>query len=199
VTRPHQVLALVVIAVLAGAASCQAVTHEVVVTIPDFFGIRIVGAGAGPQAVLFDYVDLPYAYLQAVEGDGRLLPTSVNRFADIEVNIRRNGRWYVGVIATPLIYVGPSSANGLALGDITVTPGARSGLTQRAVAGPGGSATFWTSWGLSTTEQRFASSTRATIGWQSLGFNGYDYELTVRGDAAPGTHTTTVTYVLTAP
>jgi len=186
-------------ACLLATATAQSASHGLSVRIPDYFGIRIVGPGPGPRAVTFDYASDPDAFAAALQGDGRLPPTAVNRFDDIQINATRNGRWNLDVVATPLAYVGSGSGAGLALGDIRVVRGARSGLTQTAIFGPGNSAGYVASWILSTAPQRIAFRNGSTQGWKSLGFNGLDYEIAVDGDEAAGTFTTTVTYQLTAP
>jgi len=189
---------LIACLLLAGWVSGQGV-HDVTVRIPDMIAIRIVGSGDGPRAVVFDYEDDVTAYVAAVLGDGRLFPTDVRRFSDVEVNSTRRGRWSVQVVATPLAYAGPGSGDGLALGDVRVVRGSRSGLAQDAIASQGNAGWYWADWQLSTTTQAIASRTGATRGWRSLGFNGLDYEVAVRGDEDPGSYTTTVTYLLTSP
>jgi hypothetical protein len=180
----------------ASTALAQSLSHDVSVTIPDIIGIRIIGGSAGPRAVTFDYATNAGAYLAATRGSGVLLPTAVNRFADVQVNVTRNGRWSVEVIATPWTYVGSGTAASLPLASVRVIRGVRSGLTQNAISGPGGSAYYSATWPLSTANQRIASRTGATSGWRSMGFNGWDYELLVDGSEDPGSYTTVVTYVL---
>jgi hypothetical protein len=177
-------------------ALAQSISHDVSVTIPDVIGIRIIGGGAGDRAVTFDYAADPAAYLAATRGSGVLLPTSVNRFTDVQVNVTRRGRWSVEAVATPWTYVGSGAAASLPLASVRVIRGARSGLTQNAISGPGGSAFYRATWALSTANQRIASRTGATGGWRSMGFNGWDYELLVDGSEDPGSYTTVVTYVL---
>jgi len=177
-------------------ALAQSISHDVNVTIPDIIGIRIIGGGAGERAVTFDYAADPGAYLAATRGSGVLLPTAVNRFTDVQVNVTRNGRWSVEVVATPWTYVGSGTATNLPLGSVRVIRGVRSGLTQDAISGQGGSAFYWATWSLSTANQRIASRTGATGGWRSMGFNGWDYELLVDGSEDAGSYTTVVTYVL---
>jgi hypothetical protein len=201
--RHRRTVTHVLAALLAGwsawAGAQSTASHGVSVSIPDFIGIRIVGTGSGARAVVFDYDGDPVAYLQSVNGSGILPPTQVNRFDDVEVNSTRNGRWQVDVIATPLSFVGAGTAGGLALSDIVVVRGSRSGLTQAAIVGPGGSTSYDTSWPLSTITRRIATRTGSTQGWRSLGFNGLDYSLLVQGDEAHGTYTTIVTYLLSSP
>jgi hypothetical protein len=177
----------------------QSATHDVRVAIPDVIGIRILGAGTGPRSVIFDYAAAPDTYLAAVASDGQLPPTRIDRFDGIEVRTTRNGRWYVEVVATPLAYVGPDTLTGLALGDIRVDRGAVFGLVPDLIDHPGAADWNLPSWQLSTTARQIVSNRGATGGWRSLGFGGRDYVLTIDGDEAPGTYTTTVTYFLTAP
>jgi hypothetical protein len=188
----------IVCLLLAGFAAGQG-AHDVTVSIPDVIGIRIVGSGDGPRAVVFDYGDDAAAYAAAVLGDGRLLPTDVRSFSGVEVNATRRGRWSVQVVATPLAYTGPGNGDGLALGDVRVVRGSRSGLAQDAITWQGNAGWYWADWQLSTSAQAIASRTGATRGWRSLGFSGLDYEVAVQGDEDPGSYTTTVTYLLTAP
>jgi hypothetical protein len=197
--RTRLTLATAAAACLLALASAQTATHGVAVHVPDYFGIRIVGAGPGPRLVTFDYEADPDAYAAALQGAGRLLPTAVARFDDIQIKATRNGRWNLDVVATPLAYAGGASGAGFALADIRVVRGVRSGLAQTAIFGPGNSAGFVASWVLSTAPQRIAFRNGSTQGWKSLGFNGLDYEIAVQGDEDAGAYTTLVTYLLTAP
>lgn len=186
---------LVALAAISPTALAQAASHELAVTVPATIGLRIVGSGTGPRSVTFDYGSNPVAYTAAVAQGELLGPTSVSRFADVELNVTRRGRWRLHVQATSFTFTGPTSPAGLALADVRV---ARSG-PQDAVTGNGGSATYATTWTLSTAAVEIASSPNPTSGWRSLGFSGWDYRLSVDGDEAPGTYTTVVTYSLTAP
>lgn len=184
------------IASIATPTHAQTQQHDVTITLPAYIGIRIVGTGTGPRSVTFDYVANPNTYFTAIDaGGGTLPPTAVSRFDDVEVNISRNGRWRIHVLATTFAYTGPAAPAGLALGDIRVDRT----RPQNAVFGPGNSARYATFWTLSTTATEIASSNRATGGWRSLGFSGWDYSLRVDGDEAGGTYFTVVTYSLTAP
>ena len=176
-------------------AGAQPIAHELRVLVPEVIGIRIVGDGTGPRSVAFDYAADPEGYVAAIDGAGVLRPTSVVRFDDVEVNATRKGRWRLTVQATPFAHAGPGSPAGLALSDIRV----ERSRPQDAIVGPGNSATYATSWTLSTVSTEIASRTGATGGWRSLGFSGWDYRVAVDGDEAPGTYTTVVTYSLTAP
>ena len=202
--EPHRatVLLLAIVALLAtltpGWAQGSTASHPLSITIPERIGIRIVGPGTGPRTVEFDYgSDLP-AYLAAASAGTPLLPTHVHRIDDVEVDVARNGRWYVYVQATPFAYTGPAAGDGLDLSAITVRRGVRSGLTQNAITGPGGSASYAASWALSTNLQQIATRTGGTGGWRSLGFNGWDYELSVDGGEDPGSYRTIVTYTVSS-
>lgn len=202
--EPHRatVLLLVIVALLAtltpGWAQGTTAAHPLAVTIPERIGIRIVGPGTGPRTVEFDYgSDLP-AYLAAAAAGTPLLPTHVHRIVDVEVDVAHRGRWYVYVEATPFAYTGPAAGAGLALSAITVRRGVHSGLTQNAISGPGGSASFDASWQLGTTLRQIATRTGSTGGWRSLGFNGWDYELSIDGSEDPGSYRTTVTYTVSS-
>jgi hypothetical protein len=187
--------------ILVTHATAQSTQHEVRVTTPDFIGLRIVGGGSvNPRGVTFDYALAAAAYLLAAGGSGDLPPTSVNRFDRMEVQVTRQGRWSLHVIATPFTHAGPGEPAGLVVGDVRVDRGATSGLAQNAILmAAGGSSGYAESWPLATTAQRIAWRNGGTGGWRSLGFSGWDYVLRVQGDEAPGTYRTTVTYFLTFP
>lgn len=193
--NPIAMLSAWLMLMVASWTLAQPVAHDVRVTVPDVIGLRIVGSGTGPRAVTFDYATDLSTYLAAVEGAGILPPTDVNRFDDVQVNSTRNGRWRIHVSATPFAYVGPAAPSGLQLSDVRV----ERSRPQDAIVGPGNSASYATSWTLSSTATEIATRTGATGGWRSLGFSGWDYRLAVQGDEAPGTYTTVVTYSLTAP
>lgn len=200
---------------LPATANAQTAVHELSVMVPDVLGIRLVGPGAGPRGVIFDYGSDAQAYLTAVDEGSDLLPTVVQRFENVQVRAVRNGRWSLHVVATPFTYVGPTGAQGLLLSEVRVHRGVRSGLVQDAIVGhePGGgtggsrgggsgnagSFGYLTAWSLSSDAQEIAWRSGSTGGWRSLGFSGSDYALTVDGDEASGTYTTTVTYFLTFP
>jgi hypothetical protein len=200
-TRTGKLLMTLVALVTAGSVTAQSTQHELRVTTPDFIGIRIVGSGtAGARGVTFDYGTAAEAYLAATGGSGNLPTTSVNRFDRIDVQVTRQGRWSLHVIATPFAFSGPGDPAGLALSDVRVERGATSGLVQNAIpVGGGGNNGYATSWSLSSTAQRIAWRNGGTGGWRSLGFSGWDYTLRVHGDEAPGSYLTTVTYFLTFP
>jgi hypothetical protein len=199
--RRHRLPAtlLAALVLLTPHALGQSVSHPLSVSTPSYIGLRIVGAGTGPRTVTFDYANNPTAYFTAIDGGGASLPpTSVTRFDDVQLNVSRNGRWRIHVQATAFTYTGATTPAGLTLADIRVTRT----RPQDAVVGPGNSgnsASYATTWTLSTTPTEIATSNRTTSGWRSLGFSGWDYTLDVNGDEAAGTYTTTVTYYLTSP
>ncbi|MCA1791577.1 MAG: hypothetical protein LC667_17525 [Thioalkalivibrio sp.] len=189
--------------VLLPMALAQTARHDVAVAIPETIGIRMVGAGGGARAVKFDYATDVGSYRSAANGGVALGPTSVSSFDDIEVRVNGNGRWSVNVEATPLVYSGTGTGGGLELSDLRVDRGSVSGLSQEAITV--GRILLWiygrydTSWTLSTTPRQIATTWFGTNGWESLGFNGWDYTLAVNGDEEAGTYLTTVTYFLTSP
>jgi hypothetical protein len=193
-------VALAVLLLLPSVALAQGADHRVVTRIPNYIGLKIVddaGDIAANAAIVFDYESDPDAYVAAIEGDGRLSPTEVVDFADVQVAVRR-GRWRVFVGALAITYAGDHAGAGLQLGDIRVERGSASGLTPDAVTHlPGG--TMSAAWNLSNRWQRIANDTGSTGGWRSLGFNGLDYVLAVQGDEDPGRYTTVVFYLLTNP
>ncbi|MCA1789576.1 MAG: hypothetical protein LC667_06905 [Thioalkalivibrio sp.] len=194
-------MVLVALALVAPHAYSQSVSHPLTVTMPSYIGLRIVGtSAAGPRSVMFDYASDTVAYLAAAAADQPLMPTSVARFDDVEVNVVGFGRWSVYVEATAFDYTGQGTGSGLALDDVRMARGSASGLSQNAI-----NTALWlfgaysSAWTLSTAPQRIARSWIGTGGWRSLGFNGWDYTLTVDGDEDAGTYSTTVTYFLTFP
>lgn len=197
-TPPHIVrswmFAVVLVAALAAPARAQTQDHDVRIRIPNYIGIKIVdGSGTITNAasVVFDYGSDPAGYVAAYQGSGSLAPTSVLRFADVQV-IASRGRWYVYTRATPISYAGTGTGAGLGLADIRVRRGAVSGLA----AGAGTVAATWT---FGTGYRLIARGRGGTFGWQSLGFNGRDYEVAVQGDEDPGEYFTQVTYLLYNP
>jgi hypothetical protein len=177
-------------------------SHTVSVSIPDYMGIRIVGSfgdtSPNLRGVTFDYVTNTADYLNAIQAGGAILPpTQVTAFSDIQVSVK-SGRWRVNVQALP--QDGFESVSSLALSDISVTPGLRSGLEGTGPLRPNqGNGQVNASWTLSSSPTVIASGQGNTRGWQSLGFNGWDYSLNVQGNEAPGEHRTIVRYTLTAP
>ncbi len=186
---------LTLFALLFGGAFGQpATSHAVTLSVPSYIGIRILGSGSGPRAVVFDYSTNPSAYLSALSSNGILPPTAVSRFDDIQVSAT-NLIWSIYVRATPFVYAGNASGSGLTLSDLRVRRGASSGL---------GPAHPWmfsyaSTWSFTPNWQQLARGLFPTGGWRSLGFNGWDYELRVQGDEDPGSYTTIVTYLLTSP
>ena len=200
--RPLGLLLTSVLTILAlpQEVHAQSASHRVAVSVPSYLGIRIVGAGGAPtRSVVFDYASEAQNYVAAVDSGSTLLPTNVTRFDDIEVNVVGFGLWSVYVEATAFAYSGSGSGAGLELADIRLNRGSASGLSQDAIT------IFWilgsydTTWTLAENPQRIARSLLGTGGWRSLGFNGWDYSLTVDGDEDAGNFTTTVTYYLTFP
>ena len=193
-------IAVALLLLLPSTALAQTDSHNVVTRIPNYIGLKIVDAAgdiALNAAVVLDYESDPEAYVAAVEGTGRLTPTDVVDFTDVQVAVRR-GTWRIFVGAFPLTYAGDHSGAGVRLADIRVERGTVSGLTPTAITHrPGGSMS--TAWNMTNSWQRIALDSGTTGGWRSLGFNGLDYVLTVQGDEDPGTYTTVVFYLLTNP
>jgi len=198
--RSMQVALGLLLLSLLPSAFARSAAHDVAVRIPNYIGLKIVDAAGNialGASVVFDYESDPDAYVAAIEGDGRLAPTSVVDFADVQVAVR-GGAWRVWVGALQLAYAGEHTGSGLRLSDIRVERGAVSGLTPDAIDfRPGGS--ILTGWNMSNSWQRIVIDSQSTGGWRSLGFNGLDYVLTVQGDEDPGRYTTVVYYLLTNP
>jgi hypothetical protein len=176
--------------------------HQVQVRIPNYIGLKIVDSAGNinvyPNAsVTFDYVANANAYMTAVLGTQTLPPTQVTKFADVQVAVRGGASWSIRVKATPFVFTGTGPASGFNLADIQVRRGAVSGLIADPSLLRGG--TQLTTWSLSTTSQTIFQTNGATIGWDSLGFNGQDYVIKVQGDEQPGQYVTVVTYELTFP
>ena len=186
---------------LTWAQAPDRISHDVSVSVPSYFGIRIVNNAnlpIGSPAVTFDYSAQVATYTSAVAGSGYLEPTSVSDFADVQVSVRTGfgiPLWYVEVKASPLLYKGDAQGAGLALSDLSVVRGARSKLNPQAVAWGNARA----SWTLSGSPQWIAYSLLGTQGWQTLGFNGFDYRLRVDGNEDFGEFSTTVTYTILYP
>lgn len=178
---------LVVVATLvAGSAMAQTDTHDVTINIPEVLQISIFDASnnvAVAPSVSFDYVTNAAAYLAMVNaGGGALAATSSSQFADVRV-MSNHASWQVTVSAAGALGIG------LALADIDVTP---SGVTGPNVATAPG-------WDLTGGVMAVGTATvgGGQLAFQSLGFSGNDYSLTVNGDEDPGTYTLTVTYTIT--
>lgn len=188
------IVAALLLAAMAAPARAQTREHDVRIRIPNYIGIKIVddrGMITNAASVVFDYGSDVAGYVAAYQGAGSLVPTSVLRFSDVQV-IASRGRWYVYTRATPISYTGPGTGAGLGLADIRVRRGAVSGLA----AGAGTVAATWT---FGTGYRLVARGRGTTFGWQSLGFNGRDYEVAVQGDEDPGEYFTQVTYLLYNP
>ncbi len=176
--------------------------HTVRVRIPNYIGLKIVdnlgNINVYPNAsVIFDYASNPATYYAATIGSQVLPPTQVNNFADVQVAVRGGASWSISVRATNLVFTGTGAAAGFALNDIRVIRGAVSGLTAdpSLLRGP----IKLTNWSLTNAYQTIFRSNGATMGWDSLGFNGKDYIIRVQGNEQPGQYTTVVTYRLTFP
>lgn len=179
-------------------------THTTTVRIPNYVGLKIVDAAGNitnNAAVNFDYAANPTAYMNAALGSQVLPPTQITGFEDIQVVWRTNANWRIQVMATNLAFTGTGPATGFVLGDIRVRRGAVSGK----VPGPAvGAPTILASnivaqWSLSTAWQTIVTESGGTRGWESLGFNGRDYEIRVQGDETDGQYRTVVTYRLVSP
>jgi hypothetical protein len=177
-------------------------THQVQVRIPNYIGLKIVDSAGNinvyPNAsVTFDYAANATAYMAAALGTQTLPPTQVTKFADVQVAVRGGASWSIRVKATSFVFTGTGPASGFNLADIQVNRGAVSGLVTDPSLLRG--ATKLTTWSLSTTSQTIFQTNGATMGWDSLGFNGQDYVIKVQGDEQPGQYVTVVTYELTFP
>jgi hypothetical protein len=196
---------LIIIAALLTCVQAQlSDTHTVRVRIPNYIGLKIIDSSGGitnNAGVVFDYAANPAAYQAAVLGTQVLPPTLVNNFADIQVVWRRNTNWRVQVQATNLVFTGTGPATGFNLADIRVRRGAVSGKVPGPAVGAPTIATANVSsqWTLSNAWQTIVNESGATRGWESLGFNGQDYEILVQGDETQGQYTTVVTYRLVSP
>lgn len=189
---------LVVLATTHDVGHAQQARHDVHVRLPDVAGIRIVGAGSGARRVDFDLVAAGDGYVNGV-ASGVVAPTGVHRFEDLQVNVNRQGRWSVHVVATPFVDVATGASTDLDVGRVEVRRGVSSGLVQDAIAGSGASAGILDAWQLSTASQRIAFRSSSTGGWRSLGFSGHDYRLLLDGTEPAGDHATVVVYTLTSP
>ena len=179
-------------------------THTVRIRIPNYVGLKIIDSAGNitnNAGVTFDYAANPVAYQAAVLGTQVLPPTQVSSFDDIQVVWRRNTNWRVQVRATTLVFTGTGPATGFNLADIRVRRGVFSGKTPGpAVGAPTiAVANVLATWSLSTAWQTVVNENGATRGWESLGFNGRDYEIRVQGDETQGQYTTVVTYRLVSP
>lgn len=176
-------LASLVLAAATTATAQTAASHDVVIDIPQVLLLQIVdtsGEVVTSPVVRFD-IDLA-DYLDVAEAASatEFTPTSSN-FADVRVMTNRAG-WSVTLTAGALNFNSPTSASaaGLSLGDITVVDGAVQLFALDTAAAIG-------------------SGTNATSGWESLGFGGDSFRLSLDGDEEPGTYTWTITYTISAP
>lgn len=179
-------------------------THTTTIRIPNYVGLKIVdvaGNITNNAGVIFDYSADPATYRNATLGSQVLPPTQVVGFEDIQVVWRRNTNWRVQVQATNLVFTGVGPGAGFNLGDIRVRRGAVSGKTPGPAVGAPTIAVGNVSsqWSLSTAWQTIVNESGATRGWESLGFNGKDYEILVQGNEKDGLYTTVVTYRLVSP
>lgn len=189
---------LLVVALLSYGQAQLSDTHTTRILIPNYIGIKIVDATGNitnNASVIFDYAADPVTYRNATLGSQVLPPTQVVNFSDIQV-AWRTGNWRVYVRATPLVFTGTGPGAGFNLADIRVRRGLASGKTPGPTIA---NANVLTQWSLTTNWQRIVNESGGTQGWESLGFNGRDYEIRVQGNESDGQYTTVVTYLLTYP
>jgi hypothetical protein len=194
----YRFLILLILALLTYGHAQLSDTHTTTIRIPNYIGLKIVDATGNitnNASVVFDYASDPVTYRNATLGSQVLPPTQVVNFSDIQV-VWRTGNWRVYVRATPLVFTGTGPGSGFVLGDIRV----RRGLVSGKTPGPTiANANVLTQWSLTTNWQRIVNESGGTQGWESLGFNGRDYEIRVQGNESDGQYTTVVTYLLTYP
>lgn len=190
-----------------GLAQTDQASHDVSVTIPIDYGIRLIrnaGTFPEPYTVTFNYGTDLAAYQAAVTSGDPLIPTYTN-VSDVTVRANGDGsEWCVFVSATAF-----PAASGLSVSDISVTrdKGPVSGLQAPGwLFSPKNKGRQIKTWVMSTTDVEVGcsqantpSSKKSGDGWVSLGFNGLDYELTVDGDEEPGTYTSVITYTIVYP
>ncbi len=190
---------IILIALLSYGQAQQSDTHTTRIRIPNYIGIKIVDATGNitnNASVIFDYSADPATYRNATLGSQVLPPTQVVNFSDIQVVWRSTGNWRVYVSATPLVFTGIGPGSGFNLNDIRVRRGVVSGKTLGPTIA---NANVLTTWSLTTNWQRVVNESGGTRGWESLGFNGRDYEILVQGNEKDGQYATVVTYLLTYP
>ena len=180
-------------------AMAQRGDHTTRIRIPNYIGIKIIDAAGNIRSnasVEFNYEDDGtdlLTYVNLIEaGGGTLPPTEVVEFEDIQVATRGGGEWRI--YTRTLNPVGFTNASGFRLNDVRVNPGSVSGLTRGASI-----AAMLGGWNLRTNWRYIVRGQGATQGWDSLGFNGYDYTIQVQGDEEPGEHRATVEYLLFFP
>jgi hypothetical protein len=179
-------------------------THTTSIRIPNYIGLKIVDAAGNitnNAAVIFDYSADPVTYRNATLGSQVLPPTQVVNFSDIQVVWRTSGTWRVQVRASSLVFTGVGPGAGFNLGDIRVRRGVFSGKTPGPAVGAStiSASNISSQWSLSTNWQTIVNESGATRGWESLGFNGRDYEIQVQGNEKDGRYATVVTYQMVAP
>jgi hypothetical protein len=200
----YRTLLILITTLLAFAQAQLSDNHTVRVRIPNYIGLKIVDSAGNitnNAGVVFDYAADPATYQAAVLGSQVLPPTQVNNFDDIQVVWRRNTNWRIQVRATNLVFTGTGPATGFNLADIRIRRGAVSGMSPGPAVGAPTilASNILSQWTLSNAWQTVVSESGATRGWESLGFNGEDYEILVQGDETPGQYTTVVTYRLVSP
>lgn len=204
---PAIVAAIVILVGTAGFAQSYASTvdHNVQVVIPTVAFLRILNPGTS-----LDFQ--PSANTIAADAaSGTTYTMSGTSGQDRIQALVNKGNWSLGVAVsttgTTDAWAG-SSTNGLALSQITVTPGAAgtgvpslssfsladavasaSGVTPMT---PAGTATSYNALSLGTAGAK-------TNGWQDVGIDAGSYTLTLTGNESPGTYTATVTYILATP
>lgn len=195
---------LLMIALLSFGQAQVSATHTTRIRIPNYIGLKIVDSAGNitnNSSVIFDYSTDPVTYRNATLGSQVLPPTQVVNFSDIQVVWRTSGTWRVQVRASSLVFTGTGPGAGFNLGDIRVRRGAVSGkIPGPAVGAPTiAVGNVSSQWSLSTNWQTIVNESGATRGWESLGFNGRDYEILVQGNEKDGQYATVVTYQLVAP
>jgi hypothetical protein len=195
----HRFFLIIIIALLSYGQAQVSDTHTTRIRIPNYIGIKIVDATGNitnNASVIFDYSTDPATYRNATLGSQVLPPTQVVNFSDVQVVWRSTGNWRVYVRATPLVFTGIGPGSGFNLNDVRVRRGVVSGKTLGPTIA---NANVLTTWSLTTNWQRVVNESGGTQGWESLGFNGRDYEILVQGNEKDGQYATVVTYLLTYP
>jgi len=181
-------------------AAAQRGDHTTRIRIPNYVGIKIVD-GAGNinrnASVEFNYEDDGtdlVTFMNVIEaGGGTLPPTEVIEFEDIQVATGGAGNWYIYTRSRNPIGFG--AASGLRLNDVQVTPNSASSLLRSDRI-----QIMRNTWNLNHNNWYIlAIGLGSTRGWDSLGFNGYDYAMTVQGDEQPGDYRVSVEYLLFTP
>lgn len=110
------------------------------------------------------------------------------------MNATHAGRWRLTGQVPDFTFGGPTTPAGLAALD---NRGNRSG-PQDEFDGSRNSASYATTWTLTTSGSQIATHTGAPGAWRSLDVFGWPYRVAVDGAEAPGTYATVVTHFLTA-